>query len=116
MFADIPASAILVECEILNDVVTAGTDWDLGLYKTDGGAVVDKDIYVDAADLSTGHANGSGLTGLSALNIDQSQKKLYENAAETLKTTDGSYDIALTANVVGSSVSTVVVKATFLQG
>lgn len=112
---------ILVKAEIFCDTVTSGTDWDLGLYEPlvdgAGGTVVDKDIFADGMDFSTAKPlSAAGLFGLKDVNIDSVQKKLYEIAGHTISTRKAAYDIALTANTVGSAAVTVSGYLWFIQG
>lgn len=116
LFSNIPASAVIASIQIVNDAVTGGTDFDLGFYKTNGGAVVDKDALLDGVSMASARARGSELNGLTAVAIENSQKQVYELAGDTLAVHDGAYDIALTANTVGSSVGTIVVAIRFIQG
>lgn len=102
---------------INNDAITAGTDYDLGLYEEDGVTEADKDCFADGADLSSAHASGSELSGLTAMNIANiGSKKMYEIAGDTIDTKQQSYTVALTANTVGSAAGTITVRALFLQG
>lgn len=113
LFKGVPSNFIPVNICIQNGAVTAGTDYDLGLYKT-GGAVVDKDILADGLDMSSARTvatwNNAGLTTVALANT---QKTLAELSAQT--DPDKDYDLALTANTVGSAAETIVVIATFVQ-
>ena len=117
--ANVTGESILLSAEILNDVVTSGTDWDFGIYDTlngdYSGAVVVKDVYANGADLSTGHIFGAELSALTALGVEEAAQPIWEQGGHTSANKRGSYDLALTANTVGSSASTIVVKLTFLQ-
>lgn len=114
-FKSVPSNLIPVHISILCDAITGGTDYDLGLYKTALGAVVDKDVLMDGQTLATAltRATGDGL-GLGAVNVDSVNKTLAELSAQT--TPDTSYDIALTANTVGTAAGTVSIIAQFVQG
>lgn len=111
---------IPVSILINNDAMTGSTSWDLGLYEPSfggvDGAVCDKDCFMAAVDLNGGKANGSEQNGLAAVAIENLTKKLYEHAGHTIKTKKGGYDLALTANTIGSAAGTVTVRATFAQG
>jgi hypothetical protein len=112
VFANVPANAVPVSIEVHNTAITAGTDYDLGLYKTASGAVVDKDILADGVDLSAARtiatANNLGLTTLTLGEL----KTLATLSAQT--NPDEAYDIAFTANTVGSAAGTIRVTATFV--
>lgn len=116
VFNDVPANMILTSVRINNDAISGGTDWDLGLYKTDGGAVVDKDVFMDGTSLASARIEGADVSGLTAVAIENLVKRLYEHAGATVATREQSYDIALTANTVGTAAGTVTVRATFIQG
>lgn len=120
LFKNVPADLIPAKIEIACDAITAGTDWDLGLYESsvDGvdGIVIDADKLADGLDLSSAIAFAAALDGLEALDVDEAQKTIYELGGQTLDTKKISYDIALTANVVGSAAGTITVKAWFVQG
>lgn len=115
VFKEVPSSYIPVQIDILCDAITNGTDYDLGLYKTGLGAVVDKDVLMDGQTLATAltRATGQGL-GLGAVDRADATKTLGQLSAQT--NVDAAYDIALTANTVGSAAGTVTVIAHFVQG
>ena len=112
IFKDIPASVVPVEICIHNTAMTSSTDWDLGLYASNNGAVVDKDILADGLDMSSARTiatwNNAGLTTLTLSNGAQDLGTL---SAQT--DPYSAYDIALTANTVGSAAGTIRVTARF---
>lgn len=105
---------------VTNDAITGGTDYDLGLYKPSvngvSGAVIGKDIFADGMNLSSAHLRTAALDGLVTVDAANSTKKIYEHAGDTLSTRELSYDIALTANTVGSGAGTVTVVGYFVFG
>ena len=104
---------ILINC----DALTSSTDWDLGLYEMGvDGAVVDKDIFMDGADLSGGKAIGSEQNGLADVVMENLVKRLYEHVGETVINHKKGYDLALTANAIGTAAGTITVRARFIQG
>lgn len=114
-FKNVPSSYIPTEITITCDAITSGTDFDLGLYKTDLGAVVDKDVLMDGQTLATALTRVTGhQLGLAAVNIADAHKTLGELSAQT--NPFASYDIALTGNTVGSAAGTVTIIAKFVQG
>jgi hypothetical protein len=114
--AKLGANLVPLQLKVNNDAITAGTDYDLGLYKEDG-VVADKDLFADGADLSSAHAMGSELDGLTNLGIENVGKCLYELLGLTVATrTQDSYVLALTANTVGSAAGTISVRGLFIQG
>jgi hypothetical protein len=115
------ANMVLHDITVTNDAITGGTDYDIGLYNVLGGSlggtVVDADAFADGLDVSSARAEGSGISGLSAVAIADSQKRLWEfdsNATEADHPAE--YDIAITANTVGTASGNVAVKALFVQG
>lgn len=111
-FANVPANLVPINICIQNTALTSGTDWDLGLYKTNGGAVVEKDILADGIDLSSAATvatwNNKGMT---SLDIALGSQDLATLSAQTAP--DAAYDICLTANTIGSANGTIRVTATF---
>lgn len=120
-FKAVPAEYVPLRLEVYNDAITAGTDYDIGLYEVkddngNGGAVVDKDKFADGLDMSSGAAKGSPKDGLSAIGIDEVAETLWELAGHTISTRKPAYDIALTANTVGSAAGTISMVGWFAQG
>lgn len=123
LFKNVPAHLVPTKIEIFSDAITAGTDWDLGLYESfdetaSDGIVVDKDVLADGIDLSSGSARGSAKDGLVTVAIDAVQSSLMVLAGHTTDypyTKKLGYDIALTANTVGSAAGTISVVAWFVQ-
>lgn len=118
LFKSLDPCLIPISVEIYNDAITGGTDFDLGFYETveAGGAVIDKDVLKDGADLSSAHASGSALDGLGSVDVADRVKRIFELCGHTLTTRKPGYDMALTANTVGSGAGTVTVIAIFVQG
>ena len=114
-FAGVPSTYIPVEITIVCDAITAGTDFDLGLYETDTGAVIDKDVLMDGQTLATALTRATGhQLGLGIVDKANVTSTLGELSAQT--NVSASYDIALTGNTVGSAAGTVSIIATFVQG
>jgi len=116
----ISADMIPVSITATNDAITAGTVYDFGIYDTltgpNGGTVKDADALASNVDMSSARAEGSGVTLLSAPNIANAEQRLYELAGDTTEDHPGEYDLAFTADTVGSAAGTITVKATFVQG
>lgn len=113
VFKAVPSNLVPVMICIHNTAITSGTDWDVGLYQVGkSGAVVDKDILADGLDLSSAATiatwNNKGLT---TIDISGGCKDLATLGAETNPAM--AYDIALTANTVGSAAGTIRVTAVF---
>ena len=112
VFANTPSNYVPVKIEIYNTAVTGGTDYDLGLYDVNGGAVVDKDILADGISMATARTVAtSNNAGMTTIDIANDPKTLGELSAET--DVPPAYDIALTANTVGTADGTIVVRGWF---
>lgn len=112
--------AIIKEITLFNDVITSATDYDIGLYETTGedgtaGAAIDADVYLDGEDISGGNTRASFVNGLTNIAIENVDKRIYENAGHTLTTKVIGYDIAITANTVGSIAGTISGFITIVQ-
>lgn len=111
---------IPVKIDITNDAITGGTDYDLGLYESlvdgQGGTVIDKDIFADGMDLSSAHLRTAALDGLVTVDAANSNKAIYQHAGHSLSELKPSYDIALTANTVGTGAGTVTAVGYFVYG
>lgn len=100
---------------LLNDAITAGTSFDAGLHDTEanGGAVVQKDLFATAVDLSSARVAPLDIT-FEALNIDKAELMIWELlglAADPNKY----YDLTLTANTVGTADGTIVTRASIVS-
>jgi hypothetical protein len=114
-FKNVPANLIPVEITVTTDGITGMTDTDIGIYKTNLGAVVDKDVLMDGQTLASALTRATGhQLGLANVNIADAGKTLAVLSAQA--DPDQAYDIALTANTVGSAAGTVTVIAKFIQG
>ncbi len=113
--ARIGTSDILLRATIMCDAITGGTDYDLGLYNPtvagNTGAVVDKDCFMDGQTLATATKT---IDGLQTVAIEYRGKEIWELLyATSILTTNSdpkkTYDIALTANTIGTAAGTVTV-------
>lgn len=109
---DIPSNAVPLNININNTAVTGGTDYDIGLYETNSGAVIDADILADGVSMASARTiavvNNVGMTTIAIANGTQTLGTL---SAQT--NVSSSYDIVLTANTVGTAAGTIRVTATF---
>lgn len=113
-FPSVPSNLIPVEVNIMCDEITAGTDYDLGIYRENSGAVVDKDLLMDGQTLATALTRATGhQLGLAAVGIADGEKTLADLDAVS-DDPYPAYDIALTGNTVGSAAGTVTITATFI--
>jgi hypothetical protein len=60
-FIRVHSSWRILSIAILNDAITSGTAWDVGLYQTaaNGAAAVDVDCYATNVDIAAGNAAGN---------------------------------------------------------
>lgn len=120
LFKDINPMLIPVEIKVYNDAITAGTDYDLGFYETTEagqvGPVIDADALSAAMDMSAGAGHLTPKDGLAAVDIANAQQRLFEIAGQTFPLIKKSYDVAVTANTVGSAAGTVTVVMICVQG
>lgn len=113
LFKGIPSNFIPTEVTICTDGITGGTDYDLGLYKVNG-AAIDKDVLMDGQTMASALTRATGhQLGLAAVDIANAEKTLAELSAQTEP--DLAYDLALTANTVGTASGTITVIARFAQ-
>lgn len=104
---------------VANDAITAGTDYDMGIYNTGiGGAVIGATDLLNgtAMDLSAAHASinpGTALNAMAAVAIENIGKKLFELASHTEVTKKKGYDLALTANTCGTAAGTITVALVY---
>lgn len=112
VFAGVPSSLVPLKIEVFNTAITGGTDYDLGLYEVNSGAVVDADILADGVSMATARTIAtSNNVGMTTVDIADGLESLGELSAQT--EVDSAYDVALTANTVGTADGTIRVVATF---
>ena len=107
-FKDVPSSFRPIVCTVMCDAITGGTDFDLGLYDRNLGAVVDKDVLMDGQTLASASKtlNGLGIVDIADIGA---KKSLAELLTLTPSTAKPAYDIALTGNTVGTGAGTVTI-------
>ena len=114
--AKLPANAILTSLTLNSDAITGLTSIDCGLYK-ESGVVADANLFLSAEDIAAGQAIGTAQDAMEDLALENLGKKLYEQLGLTVATaTETAYDLALTANTVGSAAGTIVVRGTYILG
>ena len=101
---------------IYNDAITAGTDFDLGLYNPTSGdsAVVDVNVYGDAIDMSSART-----APLDALNEIRDIASVNNQIWQDLGLSSDPnlwYDLALTGVTVGSAAGTLAMTALYTAG
>ena len=65
--------------------------------------------------MATARAEGSGISGLSNVDVANATQTLTELAGDTYPDAPGEYDVAITANTVGTAAGFITVKAIFVQ-
>lgn len=103
----IPSNAAIKMVRVTNTAITGGTDYDLGIYDIDSGAVVDKDLFFDGRSVASA---GYGANAFVRTTLVDYTNKLWEYTPLSL-TSDPKkeYDVALTANTVGTADGTIVI-------
>lgn len=107
----VPSSFRPVDILVKTTAITAGTDYDLGVYDSRTGAVVTKDLFMDGQTLATASRSLDGLANVSLANLG-AKKTIAELLGLTPSTAKPTYDIVLTANTVGTAAGDVVVVGT----
>jgi hypothetical protein len=97
--ANVPADYIPVSIDINSAAITGATDVDLGMYQaeSDGGAVIDANVFDDDLDLASGLAIGSeanGLLDMAIASLGTTFREIAGDAAGEYQ----SYCLALTLN------------------
>lgn len=95
-----------------NDAITGGTDYDIGLYETvdNGGAVVDADLFLDGASVASASTANQIKDALGTVDRANYAKSIAEMLGLT-RDPNKEYDVAITANTVGSATGTITVRA-----
>lgn len=113
VFKGLSPDIVVTNILVGNDAITGGTAYDIGLYGVldyDGvGAVVSANCFANNLDVSSAHVSGSELSGISAVDVANRGKRLYEIAGHTQLTKLPAYDLCVTADTVGSGAGTVTV-------
>lgn len=112
VFKAVPADLIPIQITIGTTAITGGTDYDLGFYETNLGPVASADALMDGQTMATASLVLNGLSGVA---VTDALKPIWQLAGDTLATKKASYDIALTANTVGTADGTILVTVYFLS-
>jgi|DEB0MinimDraft_3_1074331.scaffolds.fasta_scaffold19566_2 hypothetical protein len=113
-FVRVPSNARISTVEYANDAITAGTDYDLGVYDTAdaGGAVVSVNLFGDALDLSSAHAFTDATYETTATNISKVDQELWQLLGLTSDPSKD-YDICATGVTVGSAAGTISLRVRY---
>ena len=108
----LPSNACIKELNILNDAITGGSDYNLGVYQTaeNGGAVVDDNLFSDAISMVTARTlplNALFEAGIDIANSDTRLWELLGLSADPQR----DYDICFTAITAGSAAGTLYLEA-----
>jgi hypothetical protein len=119
VFKNLDPNLIPLGLFVGNDALTAGTDYGLGLYKPDLGAVINKDAFAAGMDMSVAAASLNPKTakdGMAAVAIENYGKRLFEHAGHDITNKLEAYDLVFTADTAGTAAGTISVLALFAQG
>lgn len=122
LFPLMSAYAIPLDIFVACDAITAGTDYDVGLYVSGvGGAVVAGKVncFANALDLSSAIASlhpGTALDGMKDVDLANRELRLFEHAGHNLVTKLDTYDIVLTANTIGTAAGTIAARLVYVIG
>lgn len=113
----LPSNAVISQLNVLNDAITGGSDFDLGVYDTEdnGGAVVDKDLFASAISFV-----GQRTLPLNALfesgtvDIVENNTRLWELLGLS-EDPQKDYDICFTGNTVGSAAGDIALDCEWTQ-
>lgn len=116
-FARVSPRAIVFAVIMNNDVITAGTDYDLGIYKPLDldGSVIDKDCLLDGISMATDRTAGALLYPFitDGANIGKSVAAMGGNT--TPHKLPG-VDLAFTGNTVGTAAGTIAGVVLLIDG
>ncbi len=116
--AKLNKNLIPVEIWLTNTAMTAATDYDIGLYRTqeNGGAAANKDCFDDGSDINAGKTIAAPLNGLTDLGTANIGKQIWQLAgAASSAAADPEYDLAVTGVAVGTAAGTIQVRALFVR-
>lgn len=105
---NIPSSFRPVRCNIATTAITGGTDYELGIYDTNLGAVVSKGLFMTNQTLAVASRVLDGLSAVTLANLG-ARKTIAELLSLTPSTAKSVYDLVLTADTVGTAAGDVVV-------
>lgn len=108
LFKDVPSSFKPLACTVMCDAITGGTDFELGVYDRNLGAVVNKGLFMTNQTLATASRVLNGLAAVDIADIG-AKKSIAELLSLTPTTAKPAYDIVLTGDTVGSGAGTVTV-------
>lgn len=118
-FAQFPANMIPVKIELDHSSITGGTDFEIGVYNRkasiNDGAAVDIDVLLGTTSLAVAADNVDGKGAVVIADRSKSISELIIGSVAAVDQ-DTSYDLALTANTVGTAAGTVVIRMWLTHG
>lgn len=108
---NVPSSFRPHSITVMTTAITGGTDYELGVYDSKTGVVVDKSLFMTGQTLASASRTLDGLANVSLANLG-ARKTIAELLSLTPTTAKATYDIVLTADTVGSAAGDVVVVIT----
>lgn len=113
-FHRLPSNARIASVKVMNDVITGGTDFNIGIFQTaeNGGAAVDDNLIADALDLSS--ARNFPTEIYTAVAEENREKQLWELLGLS-SDPKRMYDLAAIGITVGSAAGTIFCEVQFAQ-
>lgn len=111
-FKNVPVEMVLSEITVMCDAISGATNTDLGIYLPDGGAVLDKDLFMAGQTLASASKVLDGMAAPDIAYRGKTIKDLYETTnSTTLDASVRCVDIALTGNTFGTNTGTITIRA-----
>jgi hypothetical protein len=107
----INSNAMIYDIVIACTAMTGSTDWDLGFYEVNFGPEVDKDVLMDGQTFASASRTINGMAAVTVPNLNKRVYELLGLDEDPLK----QYDLALTANTIGSANGSVTLKVMTAQ-
>lgn len=118
--ATLPSGAVLIDVKIATTGITAGTDYVLGFYdpkSRNSGAVVSANVLMATTTMASAadFGNPTALDGMDNVAVaDQGRLSIGDLLAKSIsatpRTMQNDYDLALTANTIGSGTGDIAVQ------
>lgn len=110
-FKDVPVEMTLAEVTVMCDAISGATDTDFGIYLPNGGAVLDKDLFMDGQTLASASKVLDGMAALAIEYRGKTIKEAYEAVnATTLDPSVRAVDLCLTGNTFGTNTGTITIR------
>ena len=106
----------ILRITILCDAITSGTDYDLGVYAINDGDAVDADCYVTTVDLSSALTTTNLNYRWETQDVANAGYRVWQDAGVSADPGNVQYDLAFTANTVGSAAGTITLIIEYVAG